>query len=289
MLHLSEVRIAIVGWVFSGKSASANTLLSRDEFPTSCRTKESQTRTGEIGKIGKQILVTDTPGWFKYFPVQYTASQVTSEIKKAVTFGTKRPHAILLVVPLSVSFLEEQRKIMRDNMERLGENVWRHTIVLFTWGDMLEGMSVEEHIESEGEPLRWLLEKCGNRYHVLNNNNREDQLQVTTLLDTIENMVTENHMFTPSVKKLHEEPQADSDLKGFNCGHEVNIVDSLHALEKQWQRDDEEMKEFVQTECNTGSFVFDPPNCESSFYVCVHYLHRLVYDFIFSKIDSSDP
>lgn len=267
MFNLSEVRIAIVGWVFSGKSAAANTLLSRDEFPTSCRTEESRTRRCEIA-AGMQISVTDTPGWFKYFPVHYTPTHVTFEIKNALTLGPKRHHAILLVVPLGVSFLEEQRKVMLDNMEtRLGKNVWRHTIVLFTWGDLLKDMSVEEHIESEGETLRWLVEKCGNRYHVLNNKNRKDYSQVTTLLEKIEEMVTENHVFSPSVEELHEKPQADSDSRtpGPSCGHGVNIADSLHTLEKQWKRDDEEMEEFVQKELNTGSFVADLPNCESSY------------------------
>lgn len=37
--------------------------------------------------------------------------------------------------------------------------------VLFTFGNALGVKTVERHIESEGNPLRNLTEKCGNRYH----------------------------------------------------------------------------------------------------------------------------
>ena len=56
-------------------------------------------------------------------------------------------------------------------MELLGENVWRHTMVLFSGGDLLGGQSIQTFIQSEGEALQRLLWRCGNRYHVLSNVN----------------------------------------------------------------------------------------------------------------------
>eukprot|EP00063_Salmo_salar_P021516 XP_013996351.1 PREDICTED: GTPase IMAP family member 8-like isoform X2 [Salmo salar] len=99
------------------------------------------------------------------------------------------PHAILLVVPLDTSFMEEQKQNIQVNMGQFGENVWRHIIVLFTYEDWLGDVPKEQHIESEGKALQWLVEKCGNRYHVLDNKNRSENNQVRDLLEKIEEMV----------------------------------------------------------------------------------------------------
>nr|XP_015204819.1 PREDICTED: GTPase IMAP family member 4-like [Lepisosteus oculatus]XP_015204821.1 PREDICTED: GTPase IMAP family member 4-like [Lepisosteus oculatus] len=100
------------------------------------------------------------------------------------------PHAFLIVIPV-VPFPESFRQAVEEHLQLLGERVWRHTIVLFTWGDKLKGKTIEEHIRDTGETLQWLVEKCGERYHVLNKN-LEQQTQVIMLLDKIDEMVAEN-------------------------------------------------------------------------------------------------
>src|SRR4029434_3066334 len=77
-------------------------------------------------------------------------------------------------------------------LELLSERVWSHAIVLFDCGECLGDTPIEQHIESESEGLQWLVEKCGNRYHVLNNQKREDHMQVTQLMEKIEEMVAGN-------------------------------------------------------------------------------------------------
>ncbi|XP_043107698.1 uncharacterized protein LOC122353872 [Puntigrus tetrazona] len=76
-----------------------------------------------------------------------------------------------------------------------GEDVWRHAVVLFTWGDRFPDVSVEQHIESEGEALRWLIQKCRNRYHVFDNADETNRDQVPELLRKIDEMVAENSLF----------------------------------------------------------------------------------------------
>ena len=74
-------------------------------------------------------------------------------------------------------------------MQLLGQSVWDHTVLLFPRGEYLRGRSIEQYIESEGEGLQRLVEKCRNRYHVFNNKNRHNRTQVTELLNKIEEMV----------------------------------------------------------------------------------------------------
>ncbi|XP_066563516.1 GTPase IMAP family member 2-like [Amia ocellicauda] len=89
------------------------------------------------------------------------------------------------------SLRERERRSAQEHLELLSERVWRHTIVLFTWGERLGDTTIEQHIERD-KGLQWLVEKCGNRYHVLNYRNRGNGTQVTELLDKIEEMVAEN-------------------------------------------------------------------------------------------------
>lgn len=66
-------------------------------------------------------------------------------------------------------------------------------MVLFTYGDWLGDTSIEEYIESEGKIMGWIVDKCGKRYHVLNNVIKDDKSQVLELLQKVEEMVRKNN------------------------------------------------------------------------------------------------
>ena len=169
-----------------GKSSSGNTILGREEFDTSGETAECVKREGETA--GRHITVVEAPGWIRSFSLENTPERHKQEIIRCVSLCPPGPHAVLLVINVLESFTETHRRAALEHLELLGERVWSHTIVLFTCGDRLGNTTIEQHIEREGKALQWVVEKCGNRYHVVENN-KSDGGQVTELLEKIEEMV----------------------------------------------------------------------------------------------------
>ncbi|XP_060719708.1 GTPase IMAP family member 8-like [Tachysurus vachellii] len=186
-LHrLSEVRIVLLGCRDAGKSSSGNTILGEEKFEFN-QTSQCVKRQGHVTE--RQITVVEAPGWQRDNAVEQLLKQ---EIQTSVTMCPPGPHAVLLVIRLDFEFTERERRALVRYVGLLGPTVWRHTIVLFTFGDSLGDTTIERHIESEGQTLQCLVEKCGNRYHVFNNKKRDDVSQVSELLEKIEKMVAGN-------------------------------------------------------------------------------------------------
>lgn len=123
----------------------------------------------------------------------------------SVTMCSPGPHAVLLVLQSDVAFSEAQRRSVKEHMELLGQNVWKYCIVVFTRGDWRGTSTIEEHIESEGETLQMLINKCGNRYHILNNMQWDDGIQVRELMEKVEMMARGNtDLLTPVEAGMEE-------------------------------------------------------------------------------------
>ncbi|XP_076123325.1 GTPase IMAP family member 8-like [Alosa pseudoharengus] len=188
-LPLSEFRVVLLGYRGSGKSSSGNTILGREEFDLKRRTAQCVKRQGEVA--GRQVTVVEAPGWWMNVNLINTPELTKQEIVLSVSLCPPGPHIILLLIDVANCYMQDNIKNIQEHMTLIGDRVWSHTMVLFTWGDWLGDTTIEQYIESE-EALQPLVEKCGNRYHVLNNDNREDDKQVTQLLEKIEEMVAGN-------------------------------------------------------------------------------------------------
>ncbi|XP_073668724.1 GTPase IMAP family member 8 [Paramisgurnus dabryanus] len=203
--NLSNVRIVLFGEKGAGKSTSGNNILHGYFFDqkgyqisdTHPFTRQCVLKQKQIG--GCQISVVDTPGW------STSTVENAKEILRSVTVCSPGPHAFLLVLPVYKPFTKQNQEAVTDLMRLFGENVWRHTIILFNTGYCQIYRPVEEYIACEGEALQELVRKCGNRYHVIEND-WSNRSQITNLLKMIELMVAKNRGEYFTLEKKENKP-----------------------------------------------------------------------------------
>ncbi|KAM9553458.1 GTPase IMAP family member 4-like isoform 1-T2 [Salvelinus alpinus] len=190
--HLTELRLVLLGWRWPGKSLTGNTILGHEEFRLERAAEFCVKRQTEVE--GRQVTVIDTPGWFS---TQSTPPVYQQEMVRGASMcGPLGPHAFLLVIPVGM-FTEVDRARIEEHLALFGERVWRHTIVVFTWADVLRNMSIERHIKREGKDLQWVLEKCKMRYFVISNYIFGEHPQLRQLMEKIEKVVAEEGIYSP--------------------------------------------------------------------------------------------
>uniref|UniRef100_A0A7N8YKK3 AIG1-type G domain-containing protein n=1 Tax=Mastacembelus armatus TaxID=205130 RepID=A0A7N8YKK3_9TELE len=200
----------------SGKSSVGNLLLGKEEFVV----KERTSCTRRLGLVaGQWLTVVDTPGWWCDFSAQETTQLVKREILSSVSHCSPGPHVFLIAIKASSAFSEKRRRAVEEHVGLLGERVWSHCMVVLTSADRCD--HTVHYIEGEGEPLQWLVERCGNRYHVLNNKTKGDGFQVRELIEKIEVM-----------------------LAGCNSGWQYEIEkEVMKQLERKMRKEKERAKE----------------------------------------------
>lgn len=179
----------ILGHTGCGKSSTGNLILGREVFEFR-RNAQCVKRQGKVA--GRNVTVVEAPGWYKYTHVEGSPALLKQELVLSVSRCPPGPHAVLLIIRADSPFKENDKKVLKGYMKLLGDKVWNHALVLFTFGNFLGEARIEEHIECEGEDLQWLVEKCGNRYHVLSSKSRDNITEVRDLLEKIEELVEVN-------------------------------------------------------------------------------------------------
>ncbi|XP_076859367.1 uncharacterized protein LOC143512668 isoform X2 [Brachyhypopomus gauderio] len=247
--QISQLRMVLLGWRYSGKSSARNTILGRTHFPS----KRSSRCVRQQGRVGeRRVVVVEAPGWLRSSYVELTPESDRQEIQRSVCLCAPGPHALLLVIQVDASFTKKERMVVQEHVELLGQTVWNHTMVLFTCGDWLGQTPIEQHIESEGEALQGLVDLCRNRYHVLSNQDTGGAIQVAELMNKIEEMVADNAgCFLVEVPKLplrktkRQHSEEDEEKGGMADKHEEMDDERVRfgtpafpAREKAWQFSD---------------------------------------------------
>uniref|UniRef100_A0A8C6WYG8 AIG1-type G domain-containing protein n=1 Tax=Neogobius melanostomus TaxID=47308 RepID=A0A8C6WYG8_9GOBI len=112
-------------------------------------------------------------------------------------------------------FTDVDRSRIEEHVSLFGENVWKHTIVVFTWAEVLRKISIERYIRREGQDLKWVLEKCKRRYFIINNCIYGEHPQVGRLMERVEKLVAEEGgHFVPQEKEEDKKPKDDDQTPG---------------------------------------------------------------------------
>ncbi|XP_061566974.1 GTPase IMAP family member 7-like isoform X2 [Cololabis saira] len=187
------LRMILLGRTGTGRSSSGNTIFGRSAFwveasPRSITTK-CRRQTGTVG--GRPVSIVDTPG---FFHTNLSPQEVMAEVGQCIRLYPPGPHIFLVTVQLG-RFTQEERETLEWIKAMFGSEVSRFIMVLFTWGDQLQGKCIEDFLE-ESQELSEFVHGCHGRYHIFDNSGQDETSEcsqkVMLLLKKVDVVVTKN-------------------------------------------------------------------------------------------------
>ncbi|KAL7401185.1 hypothetical protein ABVT39_024369 [Epinephelus coioides] len=201
-----ELILLLLGEKQSGKSSAGNTILGKPAFHR--KTTRSCRESGIT--CGRRVTVVDTPGWLSH---STTPHRVSQELCRGLSLCHSEPDVILLVLPITSTFGPGEWRAMQAQLSLLQTPIWQRAMVLFTHGDKLGGLLIQEHIRQQGRTLHWLLERCGNRYQVMTNQSGASEAQLTELFEKIQRMIQTNKRPREIQDRMYMQLRRDVSMK----------------------------------------------------------------------------